>query len=78
MVTNTPPPILCVLQAGADAFVWLAGANSKICAQLFRRFAATMPNKYRQLIKPPRAHTRTFTCHLNVFSNAVNNALKVA
>jgi hypothetical protein len=30
--TNTPPKILCVLQAGADAFVWRAGANKKMCA----------------------------------------------
>jgi hypothetical protein len=75
MVTNTPPLILCVLQAGADVFVWLAAANSKICAQLFRRFAAAMPIKYRQLITPPRAHTRTFTCHLIVLRNALNNAL---
>jgi len=75
MVTNTPPPILCVLQAGADAFAWLVAVNSKICAQLFRRIATAMPIKYRQLITPPRAHTRTFTCHLIVLRNALDNAL---
>jgi hypothetical protein len=61
MVTNTPPPILCVLQAGADVFVWLAGANSKICAQLFRRFTAVMPlTNAKQLHRHvrTRAHLR--------------------
>jgi hypothetical protein len=42
MVTNTrqqtPPKWL----VGVVAFVWLAGANNKNCAQLFRRFAAAM------------------------------------
>jgi hypothetical protein len=57
MVTNTPPPILYVLQAGVDVFAWLAAANSKICAQLFRRFAAAMPlTNAKQLHRHVRTH----------------------
>jgi hypothetical protein len=53
MVTNTRQQTPQRLQVGVVAFVWLAGANSKKCAQLFRRFAAAMQTK-----TPP-----LFICH---------------
>jgi hypothetical protein len=68
MVTNTRQQTPQRLQVGVVAFVWLAGANSKNCAQLFRRFAAAM-----QTNKPP-----LFICHCGFYchlDNALNNAL---
>jgi hypothetical protein len=50
MVTNTRQRTPQRLQVGVVAFVWLAGANSKNCAQLFRRFAAATPIKTPPLI----------------------------
>jgi hypothetical protein len=43
MVTNTRQQTPQKWLVGVVAFAWLAAANSKICAQLFRRFAAAMP-----------------------------------